>query len=191
MAEDMRTLVPSWPDYTPHKGRHRLTETNFAALEAALKLDCTINEACAIAGMTRITYYKYWREEKWFRDRMQRAMDYTKILARAAVQHNIAKWDGKLALKYLQLRDKRMWTQNINDGEEEQQTQAPVVQFISVAPKSWNTTNLENQNPTMQSTPWDTSVTILESWTDKSENEIWENEEEILERLNLSTSSNE
>ena len=185
--DDVRALVPNKPEKIKETWRPWLSEAALAALETALKLDCPIDEACALVGIWRSTYYKYWKKYQWFRERMQRAIDYPKALARAAVMKQIIKWDGKLALRYLQMRDKRMWATQV--VEEENVEQAPVVQFISVNAK-WqeHTTAIESQTSTMQSTPLDSSVTILEN-KDES-NETWENEAEISERLNSLSSSN-
>jgi len=188
---DIRALVPKSPEVIRDKWRPQLNEWALSALETALKLDCPIDEACAIAGIGRSTYYKYWKMHAWFRARMQKAMDYPKVLARASVQNQIAKWDWKLALKYLQLRDKRMWAAPVMD-EEETKEQAPIVQFIQVSSNKWvNANNTENQdslNDINQKSVSDTSVTILENSNETDT--TWENEAEISERLNLLSSNN-
>ena len=186
---DIRALVPKTPEIIRDKGRPQLNEAALVALETALKLDCPIDEACVIAGIWRSTYYKYWKQYAWFRARMQKAMDYPKVLARASVQNQIAKWDWKLALKYLQLRDKRMWAMPV--VEEDENEQAPIVQFISVAANKWDPTNDLKSSWQMsieQKSASDTSVTILEN--NNESDMIRENEQEISERLNSLSSNN-
>ena len=186
---DIRALVPKTPEVIRDKWRPNLNESALSALETALKLDCPIEEACALAWVGRSTYYKYWKNFPWFRARMQKAMDYSKVLARAAVQNQIAKWDWKLALKYLQLRDKRMWAMPVIEDEEKEQ--APIVQFISVASNKWDQTNDQNSYWQMnieQKSASDTSVTILEN--NKESDTTRENEQEISERLNSLSSNN-
>lgn len=190
---DIRALVPQWPEIVEWKvWRPNLNETHYAVLEAALKMDCTVDEACALAGIARATYYKYAKQYEWFKVRMQRAIDYPKILARAAVQNQIWKWDGKLALKYLQLRDSRL-KESWPIAEETEQTQAPVVQFISVAPTNkWIDNQDRSQSDIEPKSASDTSVTILENNVEERKTKgIWENEAEILERLNWVTSRSE
>lgn len=192
-TSDVRGLVPQTPEVVKAVWRPTIAEANLAVIEAALKMDCTIDEACALAWVSRAVYYKYQKSYRWFRERMQKAADYPKVLARAAVQNQIAKWDWKLALKYLQLRDKRL-KENWAVQDEWEQVSTPVVQFISVAPNKWqgNTTNPDSQTSTKLESVWDTSVTILENnETERKTDGIWENEGEILERLSWLSSNNE
>lgn len=179
----VHTMIPTMRGYTGHgkRGKPALTETHFAAVETALKMDCTIDEACAIAWISRSAYYKHYRNNEEFKNRMDNAINYPKVLARAAVIRAIDKGDAKIALRYLNLRDKRFMGNGVQEVEE--WTTTPVVQFISVAPNDrWTKDEKESwQTVTEQKSAWDTSVTILES--NSEQNTVWENEAEILERL--------
>lgn len=164
-----------------HAGRPKATEEHFKIIEDCLRLDYPIWEACAMAGISRDTYYKYYREDPDFALRMDRARQYPKMLARAAVMKRIFQGDSKTALRYLELRDKKRYNTdpNIEDEEERVEKNESKVQFISVASNEWqkDTTNHDIQNDTKQESAW---LWYATSWEKQTP---WENEEEALKRL--------
>ena len=64
---------------------------------------------------------------------MDVARQFPRMIARAAVQRRIRQGDAKTALRFLELRDKKRYTADVNVSENETEETAPVVQFISVA----------------------------------------------------------
>jgi len=168
-------------------GRPKLSEEHFRIVEECLKLDCTIEEACIYAGITPTTYYNHRKQDPDFALRMDRARDFPKMVARAAVQKRIRQWDAKTALRYLELRDRKRYTTNENIAnmwEEWEMGKAPVVQFISVASNEWqNTTSPDSQSDTKPKSAYEWSANSWERQTP------WENEEEALKRLDSLSSS--
>lgn len=163
----------------------KIWEREYKIIEECLQLDWTIEQGCMLAGISVPSYYKHREKNPDFARRMDIAKQFPKMVARAAIQKRIRQWDAKTALEYLKLRDKFYKPEVVEEGEE---TNAPVVQFISVASNEWNTTNADIQNDTKPNFVSDTSV----SSSEKQEKQTpWENEGEVLRRLDSLSFSNE
>lgn len=139
------------------------------------------------AGISVASYYVHRRKNPDFALRMDRAKQFPKMMARAAVMKRIAQWDANTALKYLTLRDKRY----SEDSIEEIWWQEKVKVEFSLVPakeKPW-AEDPQNDYQTL------TNVSSASEWyANSSENEKmtpWENEEEALRRLDSSNFSNE
>ena len=161
-------------------------ERHYQIIEECLKQDCTIEEACMYAGISTPSYYHHRRKNPDFAIRMDRARQFPKMMARAAVMKRIAQWDAKTALRYLELRDKKRYNSDPNISEDDEQKEESRVQFISVPSDEWanNTTSHDIQNDIKLSSVSDSSVSSWEKMTP------WENEEEALRRLDSLNFSN-
>lgn len=155
----------------------KIWEEQYSIIEETLRMDWTIEEWCMLAWISVPSYYKHKEKNPDFARRMEVARQFPKLIARAAVQRRIRQWDAKTALRFLELRDKRYKAEPAYEWEEE--NTAPVVQFISVPSNEWasNTTNSDSQTSTKQSSAFEWSASSWEKQTP------WENEEEILRRL--------
>lgn len=155
----------------------KIWEEQYSIIEETLRMDWTIEEWCMLAWISVPSYYKHKEKNPDFARRMEVARQFPKLIARAAVQRRIRQWDAKTALRFLELRDKRYKAEPVYEWEEE--NTAPVVQFISVPSNEWvsNTTNHDSQTPIKQSSAFEWSASSWEKQTP------WENEEEILRRL--------
>lgn len=157
----------------------KIWEEHFRVIEDCLRLDFTIREACDAAGISVPSYYHHYNKNPDFALRMDRAKNFPKQMARAAVMKRIWQWDAKTALRYLELRDKNRYNTTPWFSEEwEEENTAPVVQFISVPSDEWaDQSNNDSQTPTNASSASATSASFSEPLTP------WENEEEALRRL--------
>lgn len=160
----------------------KIWEAEYKIIEECLQLDWTIEQWCMLAGISVQSYYKHREKNPEFARRMDIARQFPKMIARAAIQRRIRQWDAKVALDYLKLRDKFYTEDSKDEGEK---SSAPRVQFISVASNEWaDQSNSDSQTPINVSSVSDTSAT-------SSENQMpWENEEEVLRRLDSSNFSN-
>jgi hypothetical protein len=113
---------------------------------------------------------------------MEQARNWTKLIARAAVSNEIWKWNAKVALEFLKMRDKRYANSEIVDDVVDN---SKVVQFISVnTNKEWESTTVHDwQTDTEQKLSSEWSVNI---WENDVEPKMtwWDNEKEMLKRLN-------
>lgn len=174
------------------KWRPAVTESVWVAIETALKLDCSVREACNIAGISKAAYYNHLKANPEMEQRMKRAMDYPKILARAAVQHAISRWDGKLAMKYLELRDWRFRGEEFDDDElQEKETKQPLVWFTIVQwhqPKKVEAPDLiegkiDSQNDTEQKSASEWYVILWERQKSATERKSEEKIEKYQEKI--------
>lgn len=163
----------------------RIWEEQYKIIESYLMMDATIEEACMAAGISVPSYYHHKKTNPEFERRMSIAREYPRVAARAAVMKRIRLWDAKTALEYLKLRDRRYKQDAV---EEENKEKAPVVQFISVASNEWadNTTSHDSQTNTKQESVWQW---YSSSWETEKQTP-WENEEEVLRRLDSLSFSN-
>lgn len=160
----------------------KIWEREYKIIEECLQLDWTIEQGCMLAGISVPSYYKHREKNPDFARRMDIAKQFPKMVARAAIQKRIRQWDAKTALEYLKLRDKFYKPEVVEEGEE---TNAPVVQFISVASNEWNTTNPDIQNDTKPNS-------VSEWYSNSSEPKTpRENEEQVLRNLDSLSFSNE
>lgn len=164
----------------------KIWEREYKIIEECLQLDWTIEQGCMLAGISVPSYYKHREKNPDFARRMDIAKQFPKMIARAAIQKRIRQWDAKTALEYLKLRDKFYKPEVVEEGEE---TNAPVVQFISVASNEWvnNTTNPDIQTSTK---PSSASEWYVNSWEPEKQTP-WENEEQVLRNIDSLTFSNE
>lgn len=169
------------------KWNAHITEEHLKTIEDCLRLDFTIGEACDAAGISVSSYYHYYKKDPDFALRMDRAKNFPKQMARTAVMKRIWQWDAKTALRYLELRDKNRYNTVpwLNEEWESEWRELPKVQFISVASNEWaDQSNNDSQTPINVNSVSDTSATSSESQMP------WENEEEVLRRLDSSNFSN-
>lgn len=153
----------------------KIGEEQYRIIEACLRVDSTIEDACMAAWISVAAYYKHIAKNPEFARRVDLARQFPKMAARAAVQKRILQWDAKTALRFLELRDKRYRPEAEDEVNEDNKTR---VEFTLVSTIEW-ADQLENdsQTSTKQSSPYDTSVSSWEKQTP------WENEEEALRRL--------
>ncbi len=169
------------------KWNAHITEEHLKTIEDCLRLDFTIGEACDAAGISVSSYYHYYKKDPDFALRMDRAKNFPKQMARTAVMKRIWQWDAKTALRYLELRDKNRYNTVpwLTEEWELEWRELPKVQFISVPSNEWaDQSNSDSQTPINVSSVSDTSATSSESQMP------WENEEEVLRRLDSSNFSN-
>lgn len=162
-------------------------EQQYKIIEDCLKQDCTIEEACMYAWISVPSYYVHRKKNPDFAIRMDRARQFPKMMARAAVMRKIHLWDANVALKYLTLRDKRYNEDSIDEIWWDDKVK---VEFTLVPSKEreW----AENQQSDSQTS---TNANYASEWyADSSENEKMtprENEEEALRRLDSLSFNNE
>lgn len=188
-VKDTNTLakIKTVDDMLPkpvEKPSTKIWEREYKIIEECLQLDWTIEQGCMLAGISVPSYYKHREKNPDFARRMDIAKQFPKMVARAAIQKRIRQWDAKTALEYLKLRDKFYKPEVVEEGEE---TNAPVVQFISVASNEWNTTNHDIQNDTKPNSVWQW---YSNSWEVEKQTPR-ENEEQVLRNLDSLSFSNE
>lgn len=195
-VKDLKTLsrIKTVEDMIPIPAANQIAKENphigeehYRILEDCLRQDCTIEEACMYAWISPASYYVHKKNNPDFAVRMDRARQFPKMMARAAVMKRIALWDANTALKYLTLRDKRYK----EDALDEIWVDDKVKVEFSLVPwkaKEWAESQ---QNDTQMSI----SVSSASEWyANSSESEkmtSWENEEEVLRRLDSLSSSSE
>lgn len=86
-----------------------MSEEKVKKLEEAFALDCTINEACFYADITKQTYYNRIEKNPALVDRFEALREKPVLLARQSVITNM-KTNGELALKYLERKKKSEFT---------------------------------------------------------------------------------
>ena len=182
--KEEKTLATRWVgNLVPKAKRRSAVEDSLDTLEQAFRLDATVDEACVLAWISAPSYYKYMAEPEHeeARLRMEQARNWTKLIARAAVSNEIWKWNAKVALEFLKMRDKRYANNELVDDVVDN---SKVVQFISVnTNKEWeSTTSPDWVTDTKQNSHSDLSVTIWEETETKMT--WWDNEKEMLKRLN-------
>ena len=178
-----KTLATRWVwNLVPKFRRKSVIEDSLDTLEQAFRLDATVDEACVLAGISPATYYSYMSrpENEEAKLRMEQARNWTKLIARAAVSNEIWKWNAKVALEFLKMRDKRYANNELVDDVVDN---SKVVQFISVnTNKEWDGTNSQWPTDTEQKLSSEWYVNTWESVEPKMT--WWDNEKEMLKRLN-------
>lgn len=178
-----KTLATRWVwNLVPKFRRKSVIEDSLDTLEQAFRLDATVDEACVLAGISPATYYSYMSrpENEEAKLRMEQARNWTKLIARAAVSNEIWKWNAKVALEFLKMRDKRYANNELVDDVVDN---SKVVQFISVnTNKEWDGTNSQWPTDTEQKLSSEWYVNTWESAEPKMT--WWDNEREMLKRLN-------
>lgn len=82
-----------------------MTEEKVKKLEEAFALDCTIEEACFYADISKQTYYNWLEAEPELVDRFE-ALRQTPVLTARTTVVNAIKEDAELAMKYLERKKK-------------------------------------------------------------------------------------
>lgn len=179
-VKSVEEMLPKPASNQVNKSHPQIGEEQYSILEQALRLDCTIEDACMCAWISVPSYYHHRDKNPDFALRMERARQFPKMMARAAVQRRIAQWDAKTALDYLKLRDRRYK----EDAHEENDNVKTKVEFTLVPTIEW-ADQLENdtQTSTKQNSAYNTSVSSWEKQTPR------ENEEQVLKNMDYLTSS--
>lgn len=82
-----------------------MTDEKVKKLEEAFALDCTIEEACFYAWISKTTYYNWLEAEPELVDRFE-ALRQNPVLTARKTLVNAIKEDAELALKYLERKKK-------------------------------------------------------------------------------------
>lgn len=86
-----------------------MTQEVVRKLESVFVYDCTVEEACLYAGISRNTYYEFVKKYSDFQDRIEVLRNAPYLVARktlvAAAEH-----DASLALKLLERKRKMEWS---------------------------------------------------------------------------------
>ena len=83
-----------------------VTDEVVSKLEDALKMDCTITEACYVSGISRKVYYDYLKHHPEFSDKIEYWRSNPVYTARKTVTETL-KTDAPLALKYLERKKRK------------------------------------------------------------------------------------
>ena len=78
-----------------------------AVLVMAFTMDCTVDEACAMAQISKQTYYNWYNSDKKFAEAMEMAKHWNMILARSVVTQALINNDSKIAMDVITKRDAR------------------------------------------------------------------------------------
>lgn len=78
-----------------------VTQSALLKLEMAFAFDCTVEEACLYAAISRNTFYEFTRRHPDFQDRIEVLRNAPILMARMCVLR-VAEHDANLALKYLE-----------------------------------------------------------------------------------------
>lgn len=184
--KSVQELVPVPLNNQTFKKDPTIGEDQYRVLEECLMMDYPITEAVMMAGISLASYYNHREKNPDFAIRMDRAREFPKMVARAAVQRRIRQWDAKVAMEYLKLRDKRYKTELVAEEWEVDNSPKVKVQFISVPSNAWaDQTENDSQTPIKQSSPYDTSANSSENTTP------WENEEVVLRNIDWLSSSSD
>lgn len=170
-------LPKPWKNQT-FKKTPTIWEDEYRIIEECLMMDCTVEEAVTTAWISYNSFINHKNKNPDFALRVERAKQFPKMVARAAVQRRIRQWDAKTALEFLKLRDKKRYNTVPWLDDEWQLESASKVQFISVPSEEWaDQWKSDSQTSTNASSASPTSVSFSEPLTP------WENEEEALRRL--------
>ncbi len=170
-------LPKPWKNQT-FKKTPTIWEDEYRIIEECLMMDCTVEEAVTTAWISYNSFINHKNKNPDFALRVERAKQFPKMIARAAVQRRIRQWDAKTALEFLKLRDKKRYTADPSISEEWKVEWASKVQFISIPSNEWaDQSNNDSQTPTNASSASVTSASFSEPLTPR------ENEDEALRRL--------
>lgn len=181
-VKSVEEMIPRPAENQIFKTAPRIWEEQYTIIEACLRMDSTIEDACMAAWISVPAFYKHKDKNPEFARRVEIAKQFPKMAARAAVQRRILQWDAKTALRYLELRDKRYKEDVVEENEVDNKTK---VEFTLVNTISWaDQPENDSQTPIKQSSHYDSSVNSWEKLTP------WENEEEVLKNLASLNSNN-
>ena len=95
-------------------GRKRVIDADITRkLEEAFSMDCTIEEACAYAGISDDTYSRERKRDPVFAEKMDRAMQFPFVLAKKTVLQAMKDNDGALAMKWLKNRQRDRYHEKV------------------------------------------------------------------------------
>lgn len=170
-------LPKPWKNQT-FKKTPTIWEDEYRIIEECLMMDCTVEEAVTTAWISYNSFINHKNKNPDFALRVERAKQFPKMIARAAVQRRIRQWDAKTALEFLKLRDKKRYNTVPWLDEEWKVEWASKVKFISIPSNEWaDQSNNDSQTPTNASSASVTSASFSEPLTPR------ENEDEALRRL--------
>lgn len=170
-------LPKPWKNQT-FKKTPTIWEDEYRIIEECLMMDCTVEEAVTTAWISYNSFINHKNKNPDFALRVERAKQFPKMIARAAVQRRIRQWDARTALEYLKLRDKKRYNTVPWLDEEWKVEWASKVKFISIPSNEWaDQSNNDSQTPTNASSASVTSASFSEPLTPR------ENEDEALRRL--------
>lgn len=170
-------LPKPWKNQT-FKKTPTIWEDEYRIIEECLMMDCTVEEAVTTAWISYNSFINHKNKNPDFALRVERAKQFPKMIARAAVQRRIRQWDAKTALEFLKLRDKKRYNTVPWLDEEWRVEWASKVQFISIPSNEWaDQSNNDSQTPTNANSASATSASFSEPLTPR------ENEDEALRRL--------
>ena len=92
-------------------GRPRINlQKTLRYLCEALRFDATVEEACSYAKISESTFYHYNKSDGGFSEEIRRAQCYPFLVAKGAVIGAIEEGNVKTALRFLELRQPRMFS---------------------------------------------------------------------------------
>ena len=176
--KSVEEMLPKPAANQTFKRNPTIWEDEYRIIEECLMMDCTVEEAVTTAWISYNSFINHKNKNPDFALRVERAKQFPKMIARAAVQRRIRQWDAKTALEFLKLRDKKRYNSVPWVDDEWKVEWAAKVQFISIPSNEWaDQSNNDSQTPTNASSASATSASFSEPLTP------WENEEEALRRL--------
>lgn len=92
-----------------------VTDQIVRKLELAFAYDCTVEEACILAGLPRSTYYDFLKETPAFSDNIELLRTIPFLVARKVILSGIES-DPNLALKYLERKLKKEFSLKLELG---------------------------------------------------------------------------
>lgn len=177
-VKSVEEMLPKPAANQTFKRNPTIWEEEYRIIEECLMMDCTVEEAVTTAWISYNSFINHKNKNPDFALRVERAKQFPKMIARAAVQRRIRQWDAKTALEFLKLRDKKRYNSVPWVDDEWKVEWAAKVQFISIPSNEWaDQSNNDSQTPTNASSASATSASFSEPLTP------WENEEEALRRL--------
>ncbi len=176
--KSVEEMLPKPAANQTFKRNPTIWEEEYRIIEECLMMDCTVEEAVTTAWISYNSFINHKNKNPDFALRVERAKQFPKMIARAAVQRRIRQWDAKTALEFLKLRDKKRYNSVPWVDDEWKVEWAAKVQFISIPSNEWaDQSNNDSQTPTNASSASATSASFSEPLTPR------ENEEEALRRL--------
>lgn len=176
--KSVEEMLPKPAANQTFKRNPTIWEDEYRIIEECLMMDCTVEEAVTTAWISYNSFINHKNKNPDFALRVERAKQFPKMIARAAVQRRIRQWDAKTALEFLKLRDKKRYNSVPWVDDEWKVEWAAKVQFISIPSNEWaDQSNNDSQTPTNASSASATSASFSEPLTPR------ENEEEALRRL--------
>lgn len=83
----------------------KLTTEVVRKLEDAFKHGATVTEACSVSGISRDTFYRYMQDDEMFSDKMERARNWLRTIAKRNIANAVKAGDIKVSLWLLERHD--------------------------------------------------------------------------------------